>query len=196
VNALTAYAISTLCVAAPGSLFAGVSADVEGSLVITTGNYLPPGTLGRMVLTMKNNGPDIAQEVGAGTEYIADEGHRTIEMFATAETAPCLVQYTDFNDIPPNLSYIVASVTTLRDIQPGASVSCVVGIITYPEAPPVFSARFTFGSATPDPNHSNDRLFPVIQTRASVAVPASSRFALLSLALIALVSAMWSVKPQ
>jgi hypothetical protein len=175
-------------------LCAGASADIEGSLVITTGNYLPPETLGRMVLTMKNNGPDIAVEVGAGTGYITDIGHRTFEMIATSETAPCLVQYTDFTALPPDLSRVAASVTTIPPLAPSASVSCVVGIFTYPEAPPVFSPLFGFGSGTPDPNHSNDRLFPIIQTRASVAVPTASLFGKTLLGLAMLWFGIWAAR--
>jgi hypothetical protein len=173
------------------TLFAGTSADIEGSLIITTGNYLPPGTLGRMVLTIKNNGPDVALEVNAGTAYIPDIGYRTIEMFATAETPPCLVQYTDFNAVPPDLSRVVASVTPLVDLAPGSSISCVVGIITYPEAPAIITPPFGFGSGTSDPTPFN-LIYPIIQTRASVAVPASSPHILLLLTLAMLGAGIWA----
>lgn len=167
-----------LGLALPGPVLA--LADVSGSVEITTGNFVPPGSLARVLLTIANNGPDTEQNVVMGTFYSATVGFRSIEILPTAETAPCLVQYTDFTLPPPGISTVVVTIQTLRSLGPGEVIACVVGLITYPEAPALIQQRFDFGFPDNDPNPDNNHVQLEIRSRAAVsAVPGLSQWGLL-----------------
>ncbi len=157
--------------------------DIAGRVEIASGNFVPPGTLARVALIITNHGPDTAPIVLAGTGYLTTLGHRTIELFPTDETPPCVVQYTDFSVPPPGISGLVASIKPFQELGPGESVTCIVGLITYPEAPATIFQEFGFGSIIDDSNLDNNTVIVPIHTRvAAVTVPSLSMLALLALA--------------
>jgi hypothetical protein len=179
------------------ALNASAQADIEGSVEITTGNFIAPSTVGRTVITITNNGPETAVLPAAGTNYVPNVGFRTIELLRTAETAPCVIHYTDFIAPPGQLSRIVASVKLLTNLAPGESVSCVVEILVYPEAPAIIQTRFSFASGTPDTNQSNNVVFLAIRTRADlVQAPSLTPVASITLALSVLLLGVWSSRQR
>lgn len=184
-------AVVWVLVACPGTVQA--LADVEGTIQITGGNFIPPGTVARAVVTIKNNGPGIETNALAGTFYSATVGFRTVGVVRIAETAPCLVQYTDFIAPPPQPSTIAVSIKTLQNVNAGESISCVVGLVTFPESPAAFRHRFNFGFLENDPNPQNNEVLVEIRTRADpivLSIPATSIFGNMGL-VIGLLLAGW-----
>lgn len=164
-------------------------ADLEGFVQIIGGTTIPPGTIARAIITVKNNGPDIQKNAVAGTVFFGTVGFRTLGLVRLPETAPCLVQFDVF--VPPPIppirpATVVATLQTLTDLTAGQSVSCVVGLITFPESPTVFRHLFSFGFLENDPNPQNNEVFVEIRTRPDpvvLAIPATSWHANIGLAL-------------
>jgi hypothetical protein len=153
--------------------------DLEGRVEIENGAYIPAGTNARAVLTLINNGPDaiISDFAAMGTFYVPNVGFRTIELIPSVETSPCTVHYMDFTVPPPQLSLISVVVLANRPVPPGTSVSCVVNLSVYPEAPSSFVQRFSFTWLDDDPNPANNVVDVLIRTRLpqSVSLPTHSR---------------------
>lgn len=165
------------------------AADIEGSVEIIGGNTIPAGTIARAIITVKNNGPDIQQHAVAGTFFFGTVGFRTLGVVRLPETAPCLLQFDVF--VPPPVppirpATVFATLQTLTNLSAGQSVSCVVGVVTFPESPSVFRHRFAFGFLEDDPNPQNNEVFVQIRTRADpfvLPIPATSWHANVGLAL-------------
>jgi hypothetical protein len=153
-------------------------ADIEGRVELPNGNFISPGSFVTARLTIKNNGPDRSDGATMGSVYFGTVGFRTIELVASPETPPCLVQYTIFipPPVPPRPATVGAGVQTLLSgLAPGESFTCVVALGTYPEAASNLRVRFGFSPVVDDPNPSNNEVFVNIQTRLEpVAVPAFS----------------------
>ena len=160
---------------------ARASFDLVGNIEISTGNVIRPGNLALATLTITNNGPDVAQDVGFGTFYWATVGYRTIEVFAVPESAPCSVRYTDFTLPPPGISALSVDIRPFQDLGAGESLSCVVGLTTYPETPPVIRQRFVFGAIGSDPIGNGDFIFVNISTGTGIPAVSSLGLGLLAL---------------
>ena len=157
---------------------AWAAADIEGRVEFPNGTFIAPGSFATARLTIKNNGPDFSDGATMGSVYFGTVGFRTIELVASPETAPCLVQYTIFipPPIPPRPATVGAGVQTLLSgLAPGESFTCVVAIGTYPEAAANLLVRFGFQPTVDDPNPANNEVFVNIQTRIEpIAVPTLS----------------------
>jgi hypothetical protein len=178
------HRIVWMVLAAIASGYSFAAADLAGSVEITPGTFVPPGTTVRVALTIRNNGPDVVDGAGMGTTYRPNVGHRTIEIFPSAETPPCKVRYTDFTLPPPQLSLIGVDVLPANTLlQPGESVTCVVSMSTYPEAPATFTQRFVFLLLDGDPVPGNNIVDVLIRTRLqeTVVLPTRSWLGLLLL---------------
>lgn len=149
---------------------ANAVADIRGEVHFPDGNVILPGTVGRLVFTVYNDGPDIALGTGGGSVYFTTPGFRTFELFPLASTAPCEVVYIDFNPPPPQPVSDGVAIQTRRDLGPGESATCEVGISTFPESPTPTVIRFGFGPLSGDPDPSNNQVFPVIY---STQIPAT-----------------------
>lgn len=179
------WLLAILCMSCPWAAHA--LADIEGKIEIIGGNFIAPGTVARAILTIKNNGPDIEKNVVMGAFFFGTVGFRTVSVVRVSETAPCLLQFDVF--VPPPVpplqpSTVVATIQTLQDLRAGESTSCVVGLVTFPESPPVVRQRFSFGFLENDPNPLNNEVFLVIRTKADVLpIPTTSTFGNIGLAL-------------
>jgi hypothetical protein len=142
------------------------AADVRGEVGFPDGNIIPPGTVGRMLVRIINVGPDTVLFAGAGTYYTSNMGFRTFDLFATGATSPCVVVYTDFPLPPPELSTIAASVQVTVNLAAGDSVTCEVGLTTFPESPASFTFQLAFGPLDEDPDRLNNFVFPQVLTGA------------------------------
>jgi hypothetical protein len=157
---------------------AWAAADIEGRVEFPNGTFIAPGSFATARLIIKNNGPDFSDGATMGSVYFGTVGIRTIELVASPETAPCLVQYTIFipPPVPPRPATVAAGVQTLLNgLAPGESFTCVVAIGTYPEAAANLRVRFGFQPTVDDPNLANNEVFVNIQTRTEpMAVPTLS----------------------
>jgi hypothetical protein len=149
--------------------------DASGSIQLES-NFIPPGSIVKAVFSFRNNGPGVDTFVGAGSSYVFTAGFRTLAVGAIAETPPCRVRYLDFALPPPQLSSYGVSISPLRDLQPGESTSCTVGITTFPESPTVFTHRFGFGAIGSDLNPADNTVTIQIRTRFVETIPATSYF--------------------
>lgn len=173
-----------------------VVADIEGRIEIIGGNYVPPGTLARAVLTIRNNGPDIGLSPGVGTFYLATVGFRTLDVFAIPETLPCSVNYTDFVPPPPEPATLGVSIRWLQPLAAGQTATCTVGIVTYPEAPTFIHQWFRFGAFASDPIPANNNVTVIIQTRPAMSIPSTSTAGLAVLGLLLMVVAIARLRAQ
>jgi hypothetical protein len=158
------------------------SADLTGRVEIDS-EVIPPGTLGRAVITVINNGPDPLMIATSGTTYRAAVGFRTIGVFAGPDTPPCIVRYSDFTLPPPQGSRVVVTISPFRELLPQESFRCVVYLETYPESPDVQRIRFSFSPSEDDPIPDNNEAFVTI--RKSAEIVQAPTYSGLSLALLA-----------
>ena len=173
-------------------VFAMAAADIGGAVYFSSGsNLIPPNSIAHAVAKMTNYGPDAVVSVASGTSFLASVGFRAAAVFAVEETAPCRIAYTDFI-APPSPALLVVSINPRRGLGVGDSVTCIVGITTYPEAPPRFIQRFSFSSERDDPNPGNNSVEVDIIT-APVAVPTLSARALYLMATLLYFGALRSV---
>jgi hypothetical protein len=154
------------------------AADLTGRVELDSG-VITPGTRGRAVLTIINNGPDRSAPVSSGSSFPGTVGFRTFGILGGVDTPPCVVRYTDFVPPPPQVTTIAASIVTLRELDPGDSISCVIYIETYPESPSSQRVRFGFGPTVNDPVPTNNEVFVTLRTGAElVALPTFVSFGL------------------
>lgn len=116
----------------------------------------------RAVLSFTNHGPDDLGSVGAGTGFSQGFGTDTFAIFATSETAPCLIHFTDFLPPPPSPGFWSANVILQPSaLAAGESRSCVLGIYAHSlVAGETVDVFFVSGAGIGDPNPDNNN--PVV----------------------------------
>lgn len=174
---------------------AQTASDLQGSVSLPGGPFVPPGTIARVHLTATNLGPDTTVgSAGVGAAFVPNVGSRDFELVQLDETAPCTMRATVFVAPPGQLSTVVVSIFMERVLAPSESATCVVGLRTFPESPPVQMVRFGFAPITEDPNPSNNIVNVEIRTGST---PPSVRPATIPtaspLALVALIFGMCSI---
>lgn len=145
---------STVCFAQ-----ATTNSDLSLSAALTTGTRILPGTSGRLILTIHNNGPNPAPAVGVVTSsYLFGPGE-TFYLFHAPEEPPCRLDFDDFAPLPGNPAIIVAYASHPGPIPVGGSVSCTLGIGAWPDARgstylTLRVANAAVGFADPDPSNN------------------------------------------
>lgn len=172
-------------------------ADIRGEVSFPDGPVVPPGSVGRLVFTVTNDGPDTAVFVGGSSTFVITQGSRTYEIFQLASTAPCTMIFIDFFLPPPQLSSFGVSIHANVDLAPGESVSCEVGITTFPESPTPTIVTIGVGSTSPDPDRSNNVFYPAIypsappaQVQRPTVIPVGGRWAWIALSLMLIATAV------
>jgi hypothetical protein len=150
---------------------AQAGADLRGEVIVRGGNTVPPGTIARVVLTATNFGPDATPRApGMAAAFTPNVGFRKFAIVPVPETAPCELRYIDFVAPPGQLSSVGASISTQNVLEPSESVTCVVGLITYPESPAEQIVNFGFAPTVGDPDPVNNIVGVLIRTGVPPAV--------------------------
>lgn len=156
---------TAFCLFVSASAGAQAAADIQGAVSLPNGSVVSPGVIARVRLTATNLGPDATiGSVGVGAAFIPNVGNRNFELVQLDETAPCTMRATVFVAPPGQLSTVVVSIFMERVLAPSESATCVVGLRTFPESPPVQMVRFGFAPITEDPNPSNNIVNVEIRT--------------------------------
>lgn len=155
----------------PGIAAAQARADLAGEVTVLSGTTVPPGTIARVVLTATNLGPDATPRApGMAAAFTPNVGFRNFAVVPVPETAPCEIRYIDFVAPPGQLSSVGASISTQNMLAPSESVTCIVGLLTYPESPAEQIVNFGFAPTVGDPNPVNNIVGVIIRTGVPPAV--------------------------
>lgn len=174
----------------PGLGSAQSGADLRGEVMLPGGVTVPPGSVAHVVLTATNLGPDATPRApGMAASFTPNVGFRNFAVVPVPETAPCEIRYIDFVAPPGQLSSVGVNISTQDVLQPFEAVTCVVGLLTYPESPAEQVVNFGFGPTVGDPSPSNNIVSVLIRTGVPpvvtrpIAVPSASPLSLLILVL-------------
>ncbi len=171
----------------------GQVADMAVSVEFEGENLMPPNSLRRIRLTLKNNGPQ-AKRGSIVTFYDTAPGNQTLEMVSVPETE-CRLFADDLGSV------IGAGFFWLpldSQLQPGASQSCIVGLRIAANPPAVFTQRFS-NIGIDDPDLNNNSVEIVIRTIRSQElevklVPALTEVGTYFFILATLTLGVWSVR--
>lgn len=193
------FFLAMLLVAGPGFVWAQQS-DLSIAVALPGGGFVPPGEIAEIVVTLSNGGPNTASDVSASTSYTIRDGFlETSIVLVTDQSPPCSVNALDLSG--PDFTFVGLSIfPDNRELAPGESVSCRLGISTGPRSPASFQQFFSAATSTSDPNAANDVTSVTIATGnlqgAVQNVPALSSWGVWMLAIcIVAVGVLYSRQP-
>lgn len=148
-------------------------ADIELSVSLTGGNFVPPGVGASVEIRWVNHGPDPAENVAAGTLFRVGAGQSTLAIGTIAQTPPCRVSTLSFSPPPGSPTTFVSTIfSDPTTLQPGEVAVCIVGLFTYPDSPALITQSFSGSPRDDDPNVSNNTAtLRVFTGNGSTAVP-------------------------
>lgn len=148
-------------------------ADIELSVSLIGGNFVPPGMGTSVEITWVNHGPDPASNVAAGTVFFVGAGQSTLAIGTNAQTPPCRVSRLSFSPSPGNPTTFVATVfSNPTTLQPGEVAVCIIHLVTYPDSPALITQSFSASPRDGDPDVSNNLATLQVYTgNGSTAVP-------------------------
>jgi Domain of unknown function DUF11 len=159
--------------------------DLELTVSIRPGTVIHPGSQGQIVITVRNLGPNPANDVRVVSSPYETAILVQFSLFATSETAPCRMAFFA-NVVPPGFSSLASAIILFGMLAPNATVTCTIGIAATSGARGTATLGFEVSDSSPgrnDPNPSNNAasLALAFDPRA---VPALSSIALALMSLL------------
>ena len=133
-------------------------ADIELSVSLIGGSFVPPGAEGGSVeIRWVNHGPDAATNVAAGTATFTGPGQSNLSIGPIEQTPPCSVSRFCF-DSPPGGSTLCSNTIFSEPsiLQPGEEAVCIIRLITSSDSPDFINQTFSAWRPDDDPNGSNN----------------------------------------
>lgn len=148
-------------------------ADIELSVSLIGGNFVPPGVGASVEVRWVNHGPGPAINVAAGTLFLVGAEQSTLAIGTNAQTPPCRVSTLSFSPSPGNPTTFVSTIfSDPTTLQPGEVAVCIVGLITYPDSPALITQTFAGFPQDGDPALANNSAtLRVFTGNGSTAVP-------------------------
>lgn len=120
---------STVCCAQ-----ATTNADLSVTAALSTGNRILPGTSGRLILTIHNNGPGPAQATFLVSSFYLLGPGESFYLFHAPEEPPCSMYFDDLAPLPGDPVILAATINHPGPIPAGQSVTCTIGIGAWSDA--------------------------------------------------------------
>ena len=158
------------------------AADLGVSFMVQPNTYLLPGSVGSVIVTVTNHGPDTVSAFVVHSSIWADG--QQILLFPTPETQ-CDFGYGSYDG--PVLYYYASLLFQSAPLPPGAQQSCTIGLSVYLKASGQYALNFNvsiYQDGFTDPNPTNDLARPVTLYLSPISVPALGNFGLLLMALL------------